>query len=269
MTSTFPLGRVLLAASAIALIVSMYRMDLLDPAVVVPAVENLWEFAQELFPPNWDVLPALIRAMGQTIEIAFVGTALGFIFSLPLAFLASRTLFGTPVTLAARAVIAAVRTIPSLLWAVIFVVGFGLGPAAGALGVAAYSIGYLGKLYYEAFEAVDGEVLEAVRSVGASRPQLFAFAILPESANAVISQLLFMFDYNVRASAIMGFVGAGGIGFYILGYLQLLQYQNLMTALLLLFVVVMAIDFLSGRLRAALLAPKTPRSVPILAGVVP
>jgi phosphonate transport system permease protein len=151
---------------------------------------------------------------------------------------------------------------------VIFVVGFGLGPAAGALGVAMYSVGYLSKLFYESFEAVDNEVIEAVKSVGSNKLQLILYAVIPESANAIISQLLFMFEYNIRASAIMGFVGAGGIGFYMLGYLQLLQYQNLMTAFLITLVVVMAIDYLSASLRSLIL-PTQQRSAraPLLASI--
>jgi phosphonate transport system permease protein len=163
--------------------------------------------------------------------------------------------------------IGAIRTIPSLLWGVVFVIAYGLGPEAGALGVAFYTIGFLGKLFYEAFESVDSEVVEAVEATGTNRVQLISFAVLPESANALISHLLFMFEYNVRASAIMGFVGAGGIGFYILGYLQLLQYENLMMALVLTFAVVMAIDFLSGRLRALIVpSMQAPRRAPLIAG---
>jgi phosphonate transport system permease protein len=178
-------------------------------------------------------------------------------------------LFGPAVTTSVRLLVGAIRTVPALLWGVVFVVGFGLGPAAGAMGVALYSIGYLAKLYYEAFEDVDPEVLEAVKATGARRPQLIVYAILPESTNAIISQVLFMFEYNVRASSIMGFVGAGGIGFYMLGYLQLLQYENLMTALLLTFVVVMAVDFLSARLRQVILPSlrqQTARA-PLLSGL--
>jgi phosphonate transport system permease protein len=148
-----------------------------------------------------------------------------------------------------------IPTIPALLWAVICVVAFGVGPAAGALAIAVYTLGYLGKLLYEVFDGVDGEVLDAVGSVGCNRLQLARYALLPEVANAMLSQLLFVFEYNVRASSIMGFVGAGGIGFYILGYLQLLQYQNLLTALLLTLVVVLALDYLSGRVRQAVLPP--------------
>ncbi|MEX2158110.1 MAG: phosphonate ABC transporter, permease protein PhnE [Dehalococcoidia bacterium] len=258
---------VLIAAAAI---VSMDRMGLLDMGELRPAAGRLWDFGTSLFPPATDVLPTLVSAMWETIQIAFVGTVLGFLLSLPLAFLATNTLFGPIVSAPARLVIGAVRTVPSLLWGVVFVVGFGLGPAAGALGVALYSVGYLGKLQYEAFEAVDTEVLEAVRGVGSNRLQLFNYAVLPEAANAVISQLLFMFEYNIRASSIMGFVGAGGIGYYMLGYLQLLQYQELLTALLVTFVVVMTIDMASMRLRALVLAPTGQRTrAPLLAGVLP
>jgi phosphonate transport system permease protein len=242
----------LLAVTALAL-VSLNRMGLLDAGVWWRGARNLADFAGSLVPPDLSVLDTLVDAMVETLEIAFVGTLLGLLISLPLALLGTRTLFGPAVTVPVRLLIGAIRTIPSLLWGVVFVVGFGLGPAAGALGVALYSVGYLGKLYYEAFEAVDAEVLEAVRSTGAGKAQVISWAVFPESGNALISHALFMFEYNIRASSIMGFVGAGGIGFYMLGYLQLLQYEKLMTALLLTFCVVMAVDYLSARLRSLIL----------------
>lgn len=246
-------ARLLVLVVAALGLISTYRVGLLDASRVRPAIENLAEFAGSLFPPNTDVLDTLVDAMIETVEIAFVGTLLGLIISLPLALLATRTLFGPLVSVPARVLISMVRTVPSLLWGVVFVIAYGLGPAAGALGVGLYTVGFLAKLYYEAFEAVDAEVLEAVRSSGGNRPQLISYAVLPESANAIISHLLFMFEYNIRASTIMGFVGAGGIGYYMLGYVQLLQYENLMMALVLTFVVVMAVDMASGRLRAAIL----------------
>lgn len=270
MNSQVVISRAVLITVVAATFFSLYRFDLLDPNVLGGALARLFDFARSLFPPKLDVLPSLFGAMLETIEIAFVGTVLGFVMSLPLAFLGTRTLFGPAVTAWVRLLVGGIRTVPSLLWAVVFVVGFGLGPAAGALGVAFYTIGYLSKLYYEAFEAVDAEVLEAVKSVGTNRLQLIVYAVIPEAANAIISQLLFMFEYNIRASSIMGFVGAGGIGFYLLGYLQMLQYRSLMTALLLTFVVVMTIDYLSVRLRSLIL-PSQQRvaRVPVLAGIVP
>ncbi len=117
-----------------------------------------------------------------------------------------------------------------------------------------YSLGYMGKLFSEAFDGVDPEVLEAVRGTGLGRAQLARYALLPEAANQLLSQLLFMFEYNVRSSSIMGFVGAGGIGYYLLGYVQTLRYQELTTALLVTLVVVLAIDRLSAVVRAAFLS---------------
>jgi phosphonate transport system permease protein len=252
-----------------AAVLSLRRLGLLDPATLWPAARRLADFASSLVPPNADILPTLLDAMLETLEIAFVGTGLGFVIALPLAVLGTSTVFGPRVTVPVRLVVGAIRTVPSLLWAVVFVVGFGLGPAAGALGVAMYSVGYLCKLLYEAFEGVDAEVIEAVRGSGANRVQIINFAVLPESANAMLSQLLFMFEYNIRASAIMGFVGAGGIGYYMLGYLQLLQYRNLTTALLLTFAVVMAVDFLSAALRSLVVPGQPKNRVPLLAGLVP
>jgi phosphonate transport system permease protein len=167
-------------------------------------------------------------------------------------------LFGPSVTAPVKLVLAVVRTVPSLFWAIIFVVVVGLGPAAGALGIAFYSLGYLGKLLYETFDGVDPEVLEAIRSVGASRWQVARFAVLPEAANGIVAQLLFMFEYNVRASSILGLVGAGGIGFYLLGYLELLRYDLLLTGLLLTLAVVIVIDRLSALVRRAFLFPVAP-----------
>jgi phosphonate transport system permease protein len=151
-----------------------------------------------------------------------------------------------------KVALAFVRTVPAVLWAIFFVVAVGLGPAAGTLGVALYTVGYLGKIFYEQFEGTDLEVVEAVRGVGAGRLALARHAILPEASNGIVSQLLFMFEYNVRSSSIMGFVGAGGIGFYLLGYVQLLEYQSLMTAVLVTLAAVVAIDRMSSVVRAAL-----------------
>lgn len=245
----------MVASSLVLLVLALADVGLLDPLRIVRGVRNLGEFAAALFPPDPSSLPTLAEAMFETIEIAFVGTALGFALALPLSLAASPVLFGPAVTAPVKVILAAVRTVPALFWAIVFVVAVGLGPAAGALGVALYSLGYLGKLLYENFEGVDPEVVEAVRSVGASRSQLARYALIPEAANGILAQLLFMFEYNVRASAIMGLVGAGGIGFYILGYLQLLRYDLLMTALLLTLVVVVVIDRASSVVRRMFLHP--------------
>ncbi len=245
-------------ALALLLVVSLSRLGLLDAVRLGRGLRNLGEFAASLFPPDPRNLPTLAGAMVETLEIAFVGTALGVALALPLALLASPMLFGRAITGPVKLVLAIVRTVPSLFWAIVFVVAVGLGPAAGALAVALYSLGYLGKLLYETFDAVDPEVIEAIRGVGAGRLQLARYAILPESANGIVAQVLFMFEYNVRASSIMGFVGAGGIGYYLLGYIQLLRYDLLLTALIVTLVVVVAIDRASALIRRVYLFPVAP-----------
>ena len=234
---------------ALALVASIADMGLLDGARLARGVRNLATFAGYLFPPDASVVPTLIEAMVETVEIALVGTALGFVLALPLALAASPLLFGPQVTGPVKLLLAFVRTVPALFWGIVFVVAVGLGPAAGALGIAVYSLGYLGKLLNESFDSVDPEILEAVRSVGAGRLQLARYAVLPESANAILAQLLFMFEYNVRASSIMGFVGAGGIGFYLLSYVQLLRYELLLTGVLVTLVVVVAVERASAAVR--------------------
>jgi phosphonate transport system permease protein len=245
---------VLLGAAAV-----LVQFGLARPGVLAAALGRMAQFGRDLFPPRVDVIPTLSAALLETVQIAFAGTVIGTLAALPIAWLAARNLFGAGCSSAVRMTVGALRAVPSILLGVLSVVAFGLGPLAGVFGVSLYTVGYLAKLYYEAFEAVDAEVLEAVRSTGGSRLQLWRRAVLPEAMPAVISQALFMFEYNIRASAIMGFVGAGGIGYYMLGYAQMLQYRALMTAMLMTFIVVMVVDRFSLWLRRKLL-PDMPQA---------
>lgn len=195
--------------------------------------------------------------MLETLQMAFVGTLLGFVLAVPLALLAARSVSLPSLVPWIRGILGVVRAIPVLLWALLFVVVLGLGPVAGTVALVVYTLGYLGKLFYEGMEGVNPEVLEAVRGVGASRIQLARFVILPEAANLLLSQLIFMFEYNVRSSAVLGFVGAGGIGFYIFSYINIFQYQKLMTAILLTLAVVLILDFISLKIRDRFLARLT------------
>jgi len=207
----------------------------------------------ELFPPNLEEIPAVLSALFETIQIAFVGTIIGFVLSIPAAALALRTAFPSYITAPTRALLALVRTIPALFWAVLFVIAVGLGPLAGTLAVSVYSLGYLSKLFYEAFEAVDQDTLDALRCAGASSLALVRYAVIPESLNTIFSQLLFMFEYNVRASTVLGFVGAGGVGFLMINYIETLRYSSLTTVIMMTLMVVVAVDYFSGRLRKMVL----------------
>jgi phosphonate transport system permease protein len=220
-----------------------------DAGRLLRGLRNLGILTSDMIPPDFAVLPVAGRALWETILMSFAGTMLGFCASLPLSIIGTRNLFSSFFSRCARFIAAAIRTIPVLLWAIIFVILFGLGPLAGTFGIAAYTVGYLAKIYADFFEGTDPEVLEAVGSTGASRLHLVRFVFLPEGANAILTQLLFMLEYNIRASSILGFVGAGGLGFVMQVYLQTLEYRRLASVLLLILIVVLAMDGLSAWLR--------------------
>ncbi|MGB7947000.1 MAG: phosphonate ABC transporter, permease protein PhnE [Candidatus Binatia bacterium] len=237
------------ALIALLLGIVLYDLGFFDSQRLLRGMRNLRILTSDMFPPDFEVLPVAGRALWETLLMSFAGTLLGFIASLPLSIAATRNLFVPLISRSARFIAAAVRTIPVLLWAIIFVILFGLGPLAGTFGIAAYTVGYLAKIYADLFEGTDPEILEAVGSTGASKLQLVRFVFLPEGANAILTQLLFMLEYNIRASSILGFVGAGGLGFVMQVYLQTLEYRRLAGVLLLILVVVLAMDGLSALIR--------------------
>ncbi len=204
-------------------------------------------------PPDTSVLAVGLRGLQETLYIAYLGTLVGVTASLPVSLLASRNLFPRYVNTPARWLLAGVRVLPSILWAVIFVILVGTGPLAGVLAISLYTTGFVGKLEYEAFEGLEAEPMEAVSALGASRFQVLRFVVLPQAVNAVISQSFFMFEYNVRHAAAIGIVGAGGIGYYIMGYLQFFEYDKAFVLLAIVFVVVIAIDECSYWLRSLFL----------------
>lgn len=240
---------VLPITAALFLIAVLIHLGLFDRERLARGLRNLGILSSEMFPPDAAVLPTAGVALWETVEMSFAGTLLGFLASLPLSILGTRRLFSTWISSFARLLAAGIRTIPVLLWAIIFVIVLGLGPLAGTFGIAAYTVGYLAKIYADLFEGTDPEIMEAVQSTGASKLQLVRFVIIPEAANAVLAQVLFMLEYNIRASSILGFVGAGGLGFIIQIYLQNLDYRRLATVLLLVLAVVLVMDGISAWLR--------------------
>lgn len=239
--------------------VAMHRLGFFEPGVLSRGIPNVLVFLGEFFPPQVARPLTLAGTLLETIEMSFVGTSLGALAAVPVAVLAARNLSRGPAVAPVRGLLGLVRSIPALLWGVLFVAAVGLGPTAGTLALAVYTFGYLGKLFYETLEGVDPEVVEAVRGAGASRLQVVRHAVLPESANQMLSQVLFMFEYNVRASAVLGFVGAGGVGFFMMQYLQTFQYGRLAGVILVTVAAVLVIDAASARIRSAFLLDRRGR----------
>lgn len=218
----------------------------------IEGIPFVLEFLRRMVPPDPSVLGHALRGAAQTLQIALVGTGIAALLALPLGFLAARNVSPPWLFYVARALLNVFRAVDTLVYALIFVAAVGLGPFPGVLAVVAYTATVLAKLYSEAVEAIDPGPVEAVAATGATRLQLLRWGVLPQLIPQFLSFTLYRFETNIRAAAILGFVGAGGIGFYIQTYLRLLNYPAASTVLLVLIALVMVVDFASSRLRARL-----------------
>ena len=220
-----------------------------DPVEFVEGIPNLAIVLKEMTEVEPELFDTAFWAMIETIEMAFIGTVVGTAIALPLSMLAARNLNSKFVYVPIRGILAAARTFPSILWAILFVIMVGLGPFAGILAIIMYTIGFIAKLQYESIEAIDAEPVEAISSIGISKGQLIRHVVLPESAPHLLSQMLYMFDYNVRQTSILGLVGAGGIGFYIINYIKFFEYGKAAVFMLVVLITVLIIDYVSVKIR--------------------
>ncbi len=233
----------------IAIVVAAsYNIDA-NPVDFVEGLPNLAIIAEELTEIEPKLFETAFYSMFETIQMAFIGTIVGVAIALPLSMFAARNLNSKWVYAPVRIILAAIRTFPSILWAILFVIMVGLGTFAGVLAIIMYTIGFVAKLQYESIETVDTDPMDAVSSIGVSKWQLVRYVVLPESAPHLLSQILYMFDYNVRQSSILGLVGAGGIGFYIINYIKFFEYGKAAVFMLVVLVAVLIIDWVSVKIR--------------------
>jgi phosphonate transport system permease protein len=211
------------------------------------------DFIRRMLPPDPSVLGQALQGALQTVQIALVGTTAAAILAIPLALAAARNTAPRWLYYWIRSALNAFRAIDTLVYALFFVAAVGLGPFPGVLAVIVYTATVLAKLFSEAIEAMDPGPVEAVQAVGATRIQVLRWGVLPQLGPEFVSFTLYRFETNIRAAAVLGFVGGGGIGFYIQTYLRLLNYPAASTVLLVLVVMVMLVDFTSSRLRARLI----------------
>ena len=223
-----------------------------DPVRLARGVPWILDFLRRMLPPDVQVLPSALAGALITVEIALLGTAVAATLALPLGFVSARNVAPPRVFYPARAVLNLFRSVDTLVYALIFVAAVGLGPFPGVLAVVAYTTTSLAKLYSEAIEGIDPGPVDAVTATGATRLQILRYGVLPQVLPLFLSYVLYRLETNIRAATVLGFVGAGGIGFYLQTYLRMIDYPAASTALLVTIVMVMAIDALSSRLRARL-----------------
>ncbi|MBN2628902.1 MAG: phosphonate ABC transporter, permease protein PhnE, partial [Rhodobacteraceae bacterium] len=200
---------------------------------------------------RWKTWAALLL---ETLLIAFMATALGVVGGFLLSLPASRNLTPNATVLwLSRRLLELARTVPELVWALMFVFAFSVGPMAGVLAIAVHATGALGKLYSEANENIDMRPLDGVKASGGSWFDQIRYALVPQVLPNIISYTLLRFEINVRSSSIIGYVGAGGLGQEFRTAMSLQEYTDLSALFVIIFVTVIVIDFGSERLRHAVI----------------
>jgi phosphonate transport system permease protein len=238
---------------AIALLVASAHTAQVDLPQLWQRLPTVGDWVKQLFPPDFSELPSFLEALWETLAIAIIGTGSAAVLALPLALLVARNL--TPVGWLAtplRGILNLLRGIDTAIFALFFVSIVGLGPFAGVLGVAFHTTGSMAKLYAEVLESLPPEPIEAVNATGSDPLRTFAFAVWPEALPGLVGISLYLWEFNVRSSVILGIVGAGGIGYELMVSLKLLDFSRLCTILLLILAMVSLIDGLSAYLRQRL-----------------
>lgn len=215
-----------------------------------------------LLPPAWDYLGEAVSAMKDSIQIAWIGTLIGAVLSLPMGFLAAHNVSPRPVSLTVRVVLDAIRAFPEIVLLLVFFVPVaGLGPFPAALAIGVHSVGTLGKLTAEAIESIDPGPVEAARASGASTLQVQRWGVLPQVLPEVVAFWLYRFEINVRAASVLGLVGAGGVGSLLTENIRYGRYAQAGMVIVVVVVTTILIDAVSGRVRRRIIeGPGGPRS---------
>ena len=234
------------------LLVAIYlslRMTGFDLKLIINRFDKLLDLFVKLFHPKWEFFNKVIGPLVDTVKMSILGTVIGCLLALPVAVLASTNICkNAAIVSVLRFILALIRTLPTLVIALVF----GLGTFAGTLAIAIFTFGIVAKMLYESIETIDMGPFEAMESLGANKFQAFWSACVPQILPVYLSHSLYCFEMNVRASAILGYVGAGGLGITINERIGWRDYNGLGMVLLSLFVVVVAIEFFSEYLRKKL-----------------
>jgi phosphonate transport system permease protein len=245
------------AAWLVSVAIFVYCWELVSDrtiwAFVIDAPEQAADLAKRMVPPDWGFVRALGRPLWDTLNMATLGTVIGMIVAVPVAYCAARNT--TPSTALVRPValfiIVSSRSINSLIWALMLVTIIGPGVFAGILAIGLRSIGFCAKLLYEAIEEIDESQVEAVRATGASSAQVTAYGIVPQVLPAFAGVSVFRWDINIRESTVLGLVGAGGIGLPLNGAITTLAWTRVSLILLIVIATVVVSEWVSAKVRHA------------------
>ncbi|CCE11364.1 putative PhnE protein, phosphonate ABC transporter, membrane protein [Bradyrhizobium sp. STM 3843] len=254
-----PMAARLATPLMLVLALAIFGFGLVDlefsPSRMLSGLSQLGWIARMMLPPDpGSSLPLYLKALGETLSIALLGTTLAALAALPISLLAARNvvpsaIFRFPV----RRIFDTIRGVDQLIWALVWINVVGLGPFAGVLAIAISDFGALGKLFSEAIEAADRKQVEGIRAAGGSRLHEVRFGLIPQVLPVIAGQVLYFIESNTRSATIIGIVGAGGIGLQLAEQIRVLEWQTVSFLILMILVAVAAIDWISGKLRFAII----------------
>src|ERR1700733_1272391 len=220
-----------------------------------PGLASLGKFIALMFPPSsGGHLALLVKAMGETLAIAFLGTLIATVVAFPISFLAAKnTAPHSLIRFAIRRGLDTIRGVDALIWALVFVGVVGLGPFAGVLAIAVSDTGALGKLFSEAIESTEERARESILASGGTGLLAVRFGLLPQVLPIIAGQILYYFESSVRSATIIGIVGAGGIGLQLSEQIRTYDFDQVAFAVIMILVTVAIIDWISGKLRFAII----------------
>jgi phosphonate transport system permease protein len=252
-------GGYLVATATLALFVfGLWYLDFSLTRTIKGLAQFGWIMALMLPPNPGSALPSYLSAMGETLSIALLGTTLAALFALPFSLLAARNVIPSALLrFPTRRFFDSIRGVDTLIWALVWINVVGLGPFAGVLAIATSDFGAFGKLFSEAIETADRKPVEGVRAAGGSLLHEIRFALLPQVLPVIAGQVLYFIESNTRSATIIGIVGAGGIGLQLAEQIRVLEWQHVSFLILMILVAVAVIDFVSKRLRFAIIGRPT------------
>ena len=229
-----------------------------SPARLLAGLHQLGWISLMMMPPDpGSSLPIYLKALGETLSIALLGTTLAAVLALPVSLLAARNIIPSAVLrFPVRRVFDSIRGVDTLIWALVWINVVGLGPFAGVLAIAVSDFGSFGKLFSEAIEGADRKQVEGIRASGGNTLHEIRFGLMPQVLPVIAGQVLYFIESNTRSATIIGIVGAGGIGLQLAEQIRVLEWQKVSFLILMILIAVAAIDWISGKLRFAIIGQR-------------
>ena len=240
---------IVLFCSILVFIVKDLEIDFIK--LVTDSTKYLGDILSRMLPPDFSNLNQLIYAMFETIEIAFLGTFIAIVLSIPFGLLSARNLAPNYfVYIICKTIVVFFRAIPEFIIAMILVIAIGFGAMPGVLALGLHTMGFLAKFYAEDIEHVNKGPIDALKSSGATKSQIISYGIIPQILPAFVANNLYILDRNIRMATMLGIVGAGGIGYELQSSFRMFEYEKVSTIIILIFLTIFIIDNLSSFLRS-------------------